>query len=79
MVFEKVCEILAEQFAVDAKSISEETSFIDDLHADSLDLVELMMSIEDSFDVGEIEEENAAKIETVGELVELIQERTGEE
>lgn len=79
MVFEKVCTILAEQFGVEEKTISMDTVFIEDLGADSLDVVELMMSMEETFDIGEIEEEDAASIKTVGELVELIQERTGEE
>lgn len=72
MVFEKLCAILAEQFGVDPKTIRPETTFVEDLGADSLDLVELMMSIEEEFDVGEISEEDAAKIKTVGDVVELI-------
>lgn len=72
MVFEKLCAILAEQFGVDPKTIRPETTFVEDLGADSLDLVELMMSIEEEFDVGEISEEDAAKIKTVGDAVELI-------
>ena len=46
MVFEKVCSILAEQFGVDADTLTRETAFVEDLGADSLDVVELMMSIE---------------------------------
>ena len=69
VVFEKVCSILAEQVGVDAGTLTRETAFVEDLGADSLDVVELMMSIEEEFDVGEISEEEAATIKTIGDLV----------
>ncbi|MGM9631091.1 acyl carrier protein [Butyricicoccus sp.] len=72
MVFEKVCNILSEQFGVDAGSLNMDTAFIEDLGADSLDVVELMMSIEEEFDVGEISEEEAAGMKTIGDLVRRI-------
>ncbi|MGE4548452.1 MAG: acyl carrier protein [Intestinibacillus sp.] len=72
MAFDKLCELLAEQFGVDPKSITMETSFIEDLGADSLDLVELMMSLEEEFDVGSIDEEAAAGIKTVADVIQLI-------
>ena len=72
MVFEKVCNILSEQFGVDAGSLNMDTAFIEDLGADSLDVVELMMSIEEEFDVGEISEEEAAGMKTLGDLVRRI-------
>ena len=72
MVFEKVCNILSEQFGVDAGSMNMDTAFIEDLGADSLDVVELMMSIEEEFDVGEISEEEAAGMKTIGDLVRRI-------
>lgn len=74
MVFDKVCEILSEQFGVEASSLNMDTAFIEDLGADSLDVVELMMSIEEEFDVGEISEEEAASIKTIGDLVRRIGE-----
>ena len=49
-MFEKLCNILAEQFGVEPETIKPETTFVEDLGADSLDLVELMMSIEEEFD-----------------------------
>ena len=72
MVFEKVCNILSEQFGVDAGSLNMDTAFIEDLGADSLDVVELMMSIEEEFEVGEISEEEAASMKTIGDLVRRI-------
>lgn len=72
MAFEKLCALLAEQFGVDPKTITMETSFVEDLGADSLDLVELMMSLEEEFDVGQIDEEMAAKIQTVADAIQII-------
>lgn len=74
MVFEKVCGILAEQFGVDAGTLNMDTSFVEDLGADSLDVVELMMSIEEAFDIDEISEEEAVNIQTIGDLVRRIGE-----
>ncbi|MCI8880704.1 MAG: acyl carrier protein [Clostridiaceae bacterium] len=73
-MFERLCNILAEQFGVEPETIKPETTFVEDLGADSLDLVELMMSIEEEFDVGEISEQDAAKIKTVGDVLEIIGE-----
>lgn len=73
-MFEKLCNILAEQFGVEPETITPATTFVEDLGADSLDLVELMMSIEEAFDMGEISEQDAAKIKTVGDVIELIGE-----
>lgn len=74
MVFEKLCELLAEEFGVSPDAITMETSFQEDLGADSLDLVELMMTLEEEFDIGEIDEETAARLKTVGDVVALIGE-----
>lgn len=74
MVFEKLCQLLAETFGVGPDTITPETSFQEDLGADSLDLVELMMTLEEEFDVGEIDEETAARIKTVGDVIDLIGE-----
>ena len=73
-MFERLCNILAEQFGVEPETIKPETTFVEDLGADSLDLVELMMSIEEEFDVGEISEQDAAKIKTVGDVLEIMGE-----
>ncbi len=71
-MFERLCNILAEQFGVEPETIKPETTFVEDLGADSLDLVELMMSIEEEFDIGEISEQDAAKIKTVGDVLDLL-------
>ena len=69
MVLEKVKAILSEQFDVEEDSITAETTLADDLGADSLDVVDLLMSIEDEFEV-EIPDEEVENIKTVGALVE---------
>ncbi|NLM72933.1 MAG: acyl carrier protein [Clostridiaceae bacterium] len=71
MVFEKVKEIIVEQLGVDENEVKLESSFIDDLGADSLDIVELIMALEEEFDL-EIPDKEAEKITTVGEAVEYI-------
>ena len=75
MVFEKVKAILSEQFDVEEDSITAETTLADDLGADSLDVVDLLMSIEDEFEV-EIPDEEVENIKTVGALVEYIEGQT---
>lgn len=71
MIFEKVQEKVAEQLGVDAEEVLMESSFIDDLGADSLDIVELLMALEEEFDI-EIPDEEAEKLATVGDVVEYI-------
>lgn len=71
MEFEKVSQIIAEQLGVDVKSISMESSFIDDLNADSLDLVELIMALEEEFDM-EMADGEAENFKTVGDVVTYI-------
>ncbi len=75
-MFKEIAEIIAEQFGVDVDSITMETSFEDDLGADSIDIVELSMALEDAFDVGEMSEDDLGSISTVGDLVQQIQART---
>lgn len=72
MVLEKITEILSEQFDVSADEIHVDTALQDDLGADSLDVVDLLMSIEDEFAV-EIPDEEVENIKTVGALVEYIE------
>ena len=74
MVFEKVQSILSSQFDVDAANITMDTDIVDDLGADSLDLVDMLMSLEDEFNIGEVPDEMVEKIRTVGQLVTYIEE-----
>ena len=75
-VEKKVVEIVSEQLGVSADQIKAETSFVNDLGADSLDTVELVMEFEDEFDIN-IPDEDAEKIQTVGEAVKYIEEHAG--
>lgn len=68
---EKVIEIISEQMGADKSEITRETSFINDLNADSLDTVELVMEFEDEFDMS-IPDEEAEKIQTVGAAIDYI-------
>ncbi|MHC4287773.1 MAG: acyl carrier protein [Planctomycetota bacterium] len=68
---EKVIEIVSEQMGVDKAEVSPQTSFINDLNADSLDTVELVMEFEDEFDMS-IPDEEAEKIQTVGAAIDYI-------
>lgn len=74
MTFDKIKKILSEQFEVPADSITEETSMVDDLGADSLDVVELIMSVEDEFGLS-ISDEEAVELTTVSKLLEYIEAR----
>ena len=71
MEFDKLREIIAEVLNVDADEITMETTFVDDLGADSLDVFQIIMGIEEEFDI-EISNEDAEKIVSVGEAVEQI-------
>lgn len=72
-VFEKVKKIIVEQLGVSETSVTMEASFIDDLGADSLDIVELIMALEEEFDI-EIPDADAEKVVTVGDVVDYIKE-----
>jgi acyl carrier protein len=70
---EKVVAIVAEQMGVDKGEINRETNFVNDLNADSLDTVELVMEFEDEFETS-IPDEEAEKIQTVGQAIDFIKE-----
>ncbi|OPZ73837.1 MAG: Acyl carrier protein [Firmicutes bacterium ADurb.Bin456] len=72
-IIDKVKSIIVEQLGVEEEDIKLEASFVDDLGADSLDIVELVMALEEEFDL-EIPDEDAEKIRTVGEAIKYIQE-----
>jgi acyl carrier protein len=73
---EKVKEIIVEQLGVDEAQVKPEASFIDDLGADSLDTVELVMAFEEKFDI-EIPDEDAEKMRTVGDAIEYLNGKLG--
>jgi len=73
---EKVIGIVSEQMGVDRAEITRETSFVNDLNADSLDTVELVMELEDEFEMS-IPDEEAEKIQTVGQAIDYINEHRG--
>ena len=78
MVFDKVRDIIVDQFDVDSEEVTAESSIIDDLGADSLDVVDLISSVEDEFDV-EIPDDKVEGIKTVGDIVAYIESVTSED
>ena len=70
-IVDKVIQIVSEQMSVDKAEVARETSFVNDLNADSLDTVELVMELEDEFDLT-IPDEDAEKLKTVGEAIDYI-------
>lgn len=74
-VADKVFEIVAERMGEKKEDLNLQTSFIDDLHADSLDQVELIMELEDKFDLN-IPDEDAENIKTIGDAIKYIEEHT---
>lgn len=68
----KVIEIVAKQFAVAKEKVSPKTRFQDDLAADSLDTIEMVMELEDAFDI-EVPDDTAAKIKTVGDVIDFVE------
>lgn len=68
-IFQTMRDLVSEQFALEPSEVTMETSFEEDLGADSVDLVELVMAMEEEFDVGEIDEEDLTGLKTVGDCV----------
>jgi acyl carrier protein len=73
MIFEKVKEIICEQFDIDEENVTPETDIREDLDADSLDLVDLVMSFEDEFKI-EVPDDAIESVKTVGDIVKFIEE-----
>lgn len=71
-IFKTMQNLIAEQFALDTEEIRMESSFVDDLGADSVDLVELVMAMEEEFDIGDIEEEDLVELKTVSDCVQYL-------
>lgn len=77
-IFQTMQELVAEQFAKERDEITMNTSFEEDLGADSVDLVELVMAMEEEFDVGEIQEDELPALKTVGDAVRYIASKANE-
>ena len=77
-IFNKMQSLIAEQFAMDEEEITMDSSFVDDLNADSVDLVELVMAMEEEFDVGEIEEDELTGLRTVKDSVRFLSSKLGD-
>lgn len=75
MIFEKVRDVIAQQTGISPEEIKMESSFVEDLNIDSLDLVELIMALEDEYGV-EFSEEDAEQIKTIGDIVHYITKNT---
>ena len=73
-MFEKLCKLIAEQFGVEPDSVNADTAFVDDLGADSVDLVDLSMALEDEFGMEEMEADEIESIITVGDLYKYMQD-----
>lgn len=71
-IFNTMQDLVAEQFAIEPEEVSMESSFEEDLGADSVDLVELVMAMEEEFEVGETQEEDLSTLKTVGDAVNYI-------
>lgn len=75
MVFDKIKEIIIEQLGVEEESITNSTHLMKDLEADSLDAVEIIMAIEDEFDI-EVPDEDAERFQIIGDIVKYVEEKT---
>ncbi|MCI9221977.1 MAG: acyl carrier protein [Oscillospiraceae bacterium] len=73
-MFEKLCKLIADQFGVEPDSVKADTAFVDDLGADSVDLVDLSMALEEEFGMEEMEAEEIEGIVTVGDLYKYMQD-----
>ena len=75
MVFEKLSQLIAEHFSNDVEDITMDTNFMEDLNADSIDRMELMMAAEETFGMDEVEESAMSGLKTVGDVVGYISDR----
>ena len=78
MVLEQIIKMVAEQFMIDENEISADTSFVDDLGADSLDVVELTMALEETFSLPDTPEDGRTNIHPVGDLADYVSRATQE-
>lgn len=73
-MFEKLCKLIAEQFGVEPDTVTRDTAFVDDLGADSVDLMDLSMALEEEFGMEEMDSDEIESIVTVGDLYKYMQE-----
>ena len=73
-MFEKLCKLIAEQFGVDPETVTADSAFVDDLGADSVELMDLSMALEEEFGMEEMDSEDIESIVTVGDLYKYMQE-----
>ena len=73
-MFEKLCKLIAEQFGVDPDSVTADSAFVDDLGADSVDLMDLSMALEEEFGMEEMDSDDIESIVTMGDLYKYMQE-----
>ena len=78
MVLEQIIKMVAEQFMIDENEISADTSFVDDLGADSLDVMELTMALEETFSLPDTPEDELTNIHTIGDLADYVSRATQE-
>mgnify|MGYP000743657826 CR=1 FL=1 len=71
-IFQTMKDLVSEQFGMELDEVTLETSFEDDLGADSVDLVELVMAMEEEFDIGEVQEDELTGMKTVGDIVQFL-------
>ena len=76
MVYDKIIEMLCEQFDLEASELNENTTFLDDIGIDSVDVVELIVEVEDEFGLDEIPEEELKKLRTIGDLAAYVTAHT---
>ena len=76
-IFQTMRDLVSEQCAMEPAEVTMDTSFEEDLGADSVDLVELVMAMEEEFDIGEIDEEDLAALKTVGDCVRYLSSKLG--
>lgn len=77
-VYEKLYDIISDHFAVDRETLSPETEFVADLGADSLDVVELALGVEETFDLSEMQEDVLKEIQTIENLADYVLSKTGD-
>ncbi len=74
MVYEEIVELLSEQLNVGKETLNKDTRFVEDLHSDSLDMVEMLISLEDKYDIS-VPDEDAKNLTTIGKLAEYVESK----